>query len=335
MQTMLVDTASRTKRHKHLVAKLAHCHKGFRAFSCDRNHSWVRPEDSCGLRICPHCARRRSLQLAARLERFCVGREGLRYVVFTIRNQSNLQEGRKILRGAWQRLRRSKYWKSKVRGCVAAEEIKLGSGSGKWHPHLNVLFEGEYYEQEVLCRQWIKATKGEGKVVHISAANSGTIRELIKYVTKLTDLIDNPDALEELLEAIHKCRLVSTYGTFHGIVEDDDEQRAGECPDCGPKEFPNIVDRGRVQPYLVFLDFSGTLRLRRDSACAPPEVWEDAVRFEPDRITTDKRRPMLSMVEKQKRAWTRGLAKAGFELDVMKSVPILAVKALLEMEGAD
>lgn len=335
MQRMLVDTARRTKRHKHLVGKLAHCHKGFRAFGCDRNHSWVRPEDSCSLRICPHCARRRSLQLAARLERFCVGREGLRYAVFTIRNQANLREGRKILRGAWQRLRRSKYWKSKVRGCVAAEEIKLGSGSGKWHPHLNVLMEGDYYEQDVLVRQWMKATKGEGKVVHISAANAGTVRELIKYVTKLTDLIDNPDALEELLEAIHGCRLVSTYGTFHGIVEDDDEQRAGECPDCGPKEYPNIVDRGRVPQHQVFLDFQGTLRLRRDSACSLHKAREDAVLFDPNWFSLESRRPTLSKAEKQKRAWTRGLAKAGFELEVMKSIPILAVKALLEMEGAD
>jgi hypothetical protein len=78
-------------------------------------------------------------------------------------------------------------------------------------------------------------------------------------VTKIADLVGNPDALGEFLGAIARRRLVRTYGTFYRIIKLDDEENPGEeCPDCGSLV---IVDLGCASH--VTLDSKGVWRLHR------------------------------------------------------------------------
>jgi hypothetical protein len=209
--------------------------------------------------------------LASRIDKFLVGREqtALRYVVLSERNSEDVAEGMKLLWESWTRLRRSVRWKRKVKGCIVALEVTYNREHDTWHPHLNVLFEGEYFPQEELTQLWIEATEHRGEIVWISAVNPGTTREMIKYVTKISDLIGQVDQLDRLLTAVHKKRFVRTYGSFYGLsVADEENPVQAHCPDC---ESTELIALGRVKPQQVSIDFAGVLRVERP----PGEVERD------------------------------------------------------------
>lgn len=277
LQADLVEALEKTESHTHLVPKVAACHKSFRHKRCDQSHDWAKPFNSCSVRVCPHCAYRRSEILAGRIQDFVVGREGLRYVVLSECNSTDFKMGKALLWESWERLRRSVHWKRKVRGCVVAFEVTRNPKDDTWHPHLNVLFEGEYFPHEELRQLWVKATHGRGQIVWIAKANEGTVRELIKYVTKVADLLDDPEALDEFLCGIDRCRLIRTYGTFRGIsVKDEDSpEDAEECPDCGSK---CVLDLGFVPAHQISFDFSaargkGAFRVRRKQRQVDDALW--------------------------------------------------------------
>lgn len=211
------------------------------------------------------------------MEGFLVGRDGLRYAVLAERNCEDLAEGLRSLWAAWTSLRRSVCWKRKVQGCIVALEVTRNVDDGTWHPHLNVLMEGEYFPFEELNQAWIEATKHRGQTSFIRAADAGTVRELIKYVTKITDLLDDAEALDEFLSAVDRRRLVRTYGSFYGLPVADEENPDTCCPDC---KTNTIVRLGYVPPQQVSLDFNGVLRVGRAAAVIAAEI-DDSMRFYP------------------------------------------------------
>lgn len=275
LQKDLIETLSRTKDHRHLVPRVAACHHTFRHWRCDQNHDWAEAEHSCSVRVCPHDSRRRSLVLAGRMEKFLVGMTGLRYAVFAERNTEDLRQGIVSLWEAWTRLRRSVRWKKYVRGCIVAMEVTYNREENTWHPHLNVLMQGEYFPFEELNQAWITATEGRGKTSFIRAADAGTVRELIKYVTKLSDLIGKPSALDEFLTAVFRRRLVRTYGTFYGLPVDDEENPGVCCPDC---QSQNTIRLGYVPSHQISLDAKGILRAERPPWATASDLRE-AVQF--------------------------------------------------------
>lgn len=261
MQGVLVEALEKTEHHRHLAEKVLGCHKKFRGQRCDQNHTWAQAHNSCSCRLCPHCAHRRAGVLAKRTQAIVVGKTGLRYVVLAERNCKNLKAGIVSLYKAWNSLRRSVCWKGKVVGSIAVLEVTYSKKLRTWHPHLNVLIEGEYFPFAELNLAWKKATEGKGRTTHIQQANEGTVRELLKYTLKVAErdengelvlILDDPAALDEFLAAVYGVRLVRKYGTFHGLKIADEENPEQECPDCGSK---CIVDIGPVQHSQLSFDF--------------------------------------------------------------------------------
>lgn len=327
LQSELVEVVQKTARHSHLVQKLAACHRSFRHRRCENHHShgcrdWAKPFNSCSIRICPHCAHRRSEILAHRIQEFVVGKTGLRYAVLAERNSESLEEGIASLWKAWTRLRRFVGWKRKVKGAIVALEVTYNREQGTWHPHLNVLMEGEYFPFLELQQLWALATHERGRTSYIRAANEGTVFELIKYTLKVAEkdesgeqtfrlILSEPEQLDEFLSAVQGRRLVRTYGTFRGIVIGDEEnpEDAEKCPDCGSSCF---VDLGFVRPEQIALDFEkNCLRVKR-----PPgqvrAVLRDAAAFYPEWIesqSNSERRRVQSMHEGRVEAsWRRKVA---------------------------
>jgi hypothetical protein len=291
LQAALVETLKKTENHTHLVPRVARCHHSFRHWRCDNNHDWAEAENSCSVRICPHDSRRRSLILAGRMEKFLVGKTGLRYAVLAERNSVDLRDGIISLWAAWTRLRRSVRWKRHVKGCIVAMEVTRNREDGTWHPHLNVLMEGDYFPFEELNHAWIEATEHRGQTSYIRAADAGTVRELIKYVTKIADLLDDAAALDEFLTAVERRRLVRTYGTFYGLPVEDEANPEACCPDC---QSTSTVRLGPVASHQISLDLKGVLRISRDSQAVDDDLKE-AVQFPPSIPPAPGFRPASSL----------------------------------------
>src|ERR1035437_766443 len=298
---VLGETLKGTK-HRYRAESLLNCHRMFRGRICRNGHKWARATKSCGLRICPHCCRQRATEGAQKVEPFLRSRpdNSLRFMVLTDGNCADLDEGRPFIVAALERLRHTVAWKEKVKGCVVTFEAtsnphcvcglrkrqheghdratncefrKAEKQTDPWHPHLNVLFEGDYFPHAQLCQMWEKATDGRAKGVHVSAVKNGFIdleaggtskaaRELVKYITKASDLVGDPVALEQFLDAVYNRRLFRTYGTFYGLESPEElEKRAEVCPDCGTDEW---VETDFLQPQLVGMDCKGVLRDHRE-----------------------------------------------------------------------
>jgi len=260
-QGVLVEVLEKTEHHRHLAEKVLLCHKKFRKRRCDQNHTWAKAKNSCACRVCPHCSHHRAGVMGRRTQALVVGKTGLRYVVLAERNCRNLKAGIVSLYKAWNSLRRSVRWLDKVQGSIAVLEVTYNKKRRTWHPHLNVLIEGEYFPFAELNLAWKKATVGKGQTTHIQAANEGTIRELVKYTLKVVErseagelqlIFDDPAALDEFLAAVYGVRLIRSYGTFRGLKVADEEQPEEECPDCGSK---CIVDAGPAQFSQLSFDF--------------------------------------------------------------------------------
>lgn len=215
--------------------------------------------------------------MAGRVQQFIVGKQGLRYLVLAERNCANLADGVASLWSAWTSLRRSVHWKRKVRGSIAVLEVTYNRDSQTWHPHLNVLMEGEYFPFEQLNLLWQHVTAGNGRTSYIRAADESTVYELIKYTLKVAEraqeetgvsslrlIIDRPAAIDELLSALYGARLIRTYGTFYGLNVTDQDEPQEECPDCGSKK---VCDLGPVSDHQLFFDFEKEVfRVRDDVA---------------------------------------------------------------------
>lgn len=262
----VADTLDQTEDFSDKAALVRNCHLQFRHWRCRENCDFAEAENSCSCRVCPHCARRRSLILAERIEE-CIADKlfgSLRYLVLSERNSAagDLDRGIDSLNESWTRLRRSKTWKNYCKGSVAVLEVTVNEKDGSWHPHLNVLMEGDYFPWEQLQKLWVKATRGRGEIVYIRAADSGTVGELMKYVTKVADLVGKPKALNEFLLAVKGRRLVKKYGSFYNVqVADEDAPRLHKCPCCGCSEITKL---GIVPREQVIMDFNGNLRVQRD-----------------------------------------------------------------------
>lgn len=238
----------------------------------------------------------------------------MRYVVLSERSQVNLAKGLRLLWESWTRLRRSVAWKKKVKGCIVALEVTYNPFDYTWHPHLNVIFEGEYFPREELRQAWIAATEQRGEIVWISAVNQGTTKEMIKYVTKISDLIGSVEALDRFLTAVHKKRFIRTYGTFFGLsVADEENPVQSHCPDC---ESTELVALGRIRPQQIAIDFHGILRIRgRD----PDEVsveHKDSESFRPGMFIRHKYAPRPG--DERVPKWAKDFDKAVQELSRVK-----------------
>lgn len=266
LQDDLVETLRHTARHRHLVKRAAMCHRSFDYWRCDQQHAWARAYKSCNCRLCPHCQRKRSLKLSHRWSRLLDDFSSLRYVVLAERNSSDLREGIKNLYAAWKRLRSSRLWKTSVEGCIVVLEVTYNAKESTWHPHLNILFQGSYIPFEALRQEWSEATRHRGQTSWIQAANTGTVRELLKYVTKLSDFVEQPDAVDAFLHATKNMRFIRTYGTLYNIpVEEDDNESC--CPDC---KSTKIVRIGSLRAQQVVIDFKGVLRAATNSLIPLP-----------------------------------------------------------------
>lgn len=341
LQDKLVDTLTTTK-YRYRADSLLNCHRMFRGRVCRNGHSWAKAAKSCSLRICPHCCRQRATEVAAKLQPFLATREenSLRYMVLTDRNCADLDEGRELIWIAFMRLRRFVEWKKKVKGCVATFEAtynphcvcgmrkrdhdsqgrarwcefrKAETQSDPWHPHINVMAEGEYFPHAQLCQLWEKATDGRAKVVHVSAVNNGFIdleeggtskaaRELVKYITKSSDLVGDSIAVEQFLDAVYNRRLLRTYGSFFGLKLEEEAQAHEEvCPDCGTNEFVTL-DR-LISPQQISMDFKGVLRDKRKKRDVDRDLTE-AVSFEP-KLPRDKPLVNGETYGRMKKSWEK------------------------------
>ncbi len=199
----------------------------------------------CQHLLCPLCAiRRGSKALKAYLDRWeviCAEKSALRpfLVTLTVKTGPDLAERFEHLKRAqhelWKRrLRRRGSALDGVAGAVWSYEIKRGSGSGLWHPHLHMIALAEDLQIEgegnpgPLGAEWHDIT-GDSFMVDVRPVDqedpaSGFI-EVFKYAVKFSDQ-PHADTLHAF-QTLRGKRLLASAGCFRGVVEPE-----GLLDDC-------------------------------------------------------------------------------------------------------
>ena len=185
--------------------------------------------------LCPLCAIRRGAKsLAAYVQRWDVIKAENQLlkpflVTLTVKDGPDLEERFNHLHKAQREL-----WKRKQRGVVSSPlagiqgavwsyEIKRGTGSGEWHPHLHMIALAESIpDQSHLATEWLNIT-GDSHIVDVRPISqvdpvSGFI-EVFKYAVKFSD--QPPADTVYAWQKLAGRRLVASSGLFRGVVVPD------------------------------------------------------------------------------------------------------------------
>lgn len=169
----------------------------------------------CRQRLCPLCSTARSRLLTERFADLMAKMTAPRTLVLTIKHEeAGLAVAIANLRNWFSKLRRSKLWLANVIQGAYSLEIKIGKGSGLWHPHLHIVFDGLFLPWQLLRKEW-HAITGGSQIVWLEPVSDvdGMARELAKYVSKPYDMTTFTDAqIREFFQATHGLRMFTTFG---------------------------------------------------------------------------------------------------------------------------
>ena len=187
--------------------------------------------------LCPLCAIRRGAKaMKAYLDRWeCIRAEKplLRpyLVTLTVKDGPDLEERFKHLhksqRELWMRKHRARGTSplAGVEGAVWSYEVKRGSGSGQWHPHLHMIALAESMQLEgadnpgPLGAEWKRIT-GDSHMVDVRPIDqadpvSGFL-EVFKYAVKFSD--QPPADTWHCFKTLAGKRLLGSAGCFRGVI---------------------------------------------------------------------------------------------------------------------
>ena len=208
----------------------------------ERDQVKISRANFCGKYMqCPFCAILRAKKgVRAAMDRIgWVKRqdEALRpyFVSLTVKNGESLLERYQHLKKAWSKLQaRRRHARDRssrsccleyVEGGMGSIEVKRGSGSGLWHPHIHqVMMSREPIDQDELAQEWHKIT-GDSNQVDVQELRGDTEDELVKsfceifkYALKFSDM-----EYQDILQAgriLRRRQMLLTWGAFRGISEE-------------------------------------------------------------------------------------------------------------------
>jgi hypothetical protein len=157
----------------------------------------------------------------------------LQMLTLTVRDGDDLNERLQFIGDSWRKMYHEKdirqKWKKAFPGGLRSTEIKIGKGSGLWHPHMHCLVMKQEYshDYEWLRDRWKMITEDNGSV-HIKALNKDNIlksaAEIVKYILKPEASLYADDVrFNQMYVALKGRRQISTWGLLRGIKEKDSE----------------------------------------------------------------------------------------------------------------
>lgn len=249
------------------AAKIAKCGRYASCYRGRESGKVIISGARCKSRMCPRCNAIRAKQLEAAILERVNAMDSPRMITLTLEHQpETCDKMTKRLVKSFRNLRRSKVWKRKISGGVAVIEIARNKRTNRWHAHMHILADGEYWAQASISQAWAQASGGS-RIVDVRAIHkrSSASRYVSKYVAKCKgpDSL-NSDETAELCEAMHGLRQVQTFGTMHGRTTPAPEPKTDTHTDhivpLGP--FVRAEEAGDVRASRILHSLRLCTRLR-------------------------------------------------------------------------
>lgn len=224
----------------------------------------------CGNRFCVICGTGRLMQIRKKIrEQLDKARKQssirISALTLTIPNMWDLKQGIKDLTAAFDRLKRTRFWKEHVRGGVRIMEVTQGV-KGDWHPHLHLIIQAKYIDPIQLNYWWgksrkMKEVKNDGGTKIREVVDEAAIRYVTSYLSK-------PGFAEKHMDYVNACikglKMFSSFGAFRMLIKHR-IRTEHVCKDCGgvrlvfSKHFDYIEmpDLRGISPPLDRSQFKG------------------------------------------------------------------------------
>lgn len=140
---------------------------------CEPSSDTLAMAARCNNAACPHCARLisadRAEQVFQAMTSTGYGLRDYRMMTLTVRNckRGDLKAAIGKLQTAFEYLRHKKQnpgWADKVRGYIWNLEVTFNHKESTWHPHIHILYDGDFYPIDNLTETWMRITKAVGLV---------------------------------------------------------------------------------------------------------------------------------------------------------------------------
>lgn len=204
----------------------------------------------CKDRLCPLCSKMRGRECSTKVATVIRRMNAPRFLTLTVRN-GNGDLGAQVTRLAecFKDFRRRESWKQHVRGGVYSIEVTFNTKDQTWHPHVHIVYDGQWWQQSHIAKEWLAVTS-DSKIVHVAAVHDAerTGRYIAAYVNTPPDIHTwPPDRIREYAIAMHGRRVIHTFGTAHGRVVDadlKDEPTEGTKHVCAVSALQAAARRG-------------------------------------------------------------------------------------------
>lgn len=248
---------SYARDHQRWARRMAECASVARFYvdpAIGRVRPWI---NRCRHKLCPFCGNARTNHVADQLTTLMERMTRPRTIILTVRsNDRPLREQVASLRRWFRKLRTRRFWRDRANGGAYTLEITLNERTQLWHPHLHVVYDGQYIPFKLLQNQWHDVTGGS-EVVWLQEIRDpkAAARELAKYIGKVQRLDRLDDShLRQYADGVNRTRMVQTFGNSHGRRVEDRDPEPADSPDAYTLTLPRVV-------YLANLGDSPSQRL--------------------------------------------------------------------------
>ncbi len=228
----------------------------------------------CKSRMCPTCSKKRSGRTFVRIRELVELLDVTRMLTLTTKsNDTPLKDQVRHLNESWNKLRRRKQFKAKFREGIKVIEVTFNHQLRQWHPHLHVIFDGQYAKQSEIKAAWLEIT-GDSDIVHISMMHSRdkAVNYLAKYVSKTSTMpTAEPKYVREWVDAVASLREFSAFGKLHGAIKPYVKQASNSESICPMNALAHDAAQGDREAKRIY---NSILSLPRRSAAedCPPEL---------------------------------------------------------------
>jgi hypothetical protein len=170
---------------------------------------------SCHVRFCPLCSKSRENLIRHKTKEWLETIKQPKFMTFTMKHsEDSLWNQIAKLYSCFQKIRRHKMFRKKLRGGVWFFQIKLSKNDNLWHPHIHFVADCDFIGQKKIQNAWQELT-GDSKIVDIrQVKDAGKAADYVaRYAVspcKMAGLSD--DKMQELYFGLAKRRLSGTVG---------------------------------------------------------------------------------------------------------------------------
>ena len=200
----------------------------------------------CGDRFCEICGRRRRFRVRSRLRALLSHSQlskgdKFAHLIFTLKNQPDLEKMVYQLIASFRKLRQRKIWKSSVKG--GAYVIEVTGSPGDWHAHMHCVIQSQYIPQRVLLKHW-RDLNGKAGCFIKAIPKQAIINYLSKYL-----VLDKSSCASRshINKALCGIRLFQPFGLWHKLIGKY-TSIGFKCPVCGSTTW--IIDFMLSDGYL-------------------------------------------------------------------------------------